>query len=122
MIRFSLLLILAAIAYFLLAIVLNQLTLTNLAGQISQLGSITLLCAFSLLLLTGFGLIGKLIIASFCDYFSTIGRIERRLLFYTSQRNRLNRLFQFKKARLIYLNQQKRKYLLKKSDRKSVTL
>jgi hypothetical protein len=121
-IRFSLLLILAAIANFLLVIVLDQLTITSFSAALSHLGSITLLCAFSLLLLAGLWTISKLTLAAFCDYFSAIERMERRLLFYTSQKNRLNRLFYFKKIRLLYISQQKRKRLLKKNGRKSVTL
>ncbi|WP_411726635.1 hypothetical protein [Methyloglobulus sp.] len=118
-IRFSLLLILGSIANFLLAIVLDRLTISNLADQASQLGSMVLLCAFFLLLLAGLGLLGKLITVSLYDYFSTRQRMERRLLFYTSRINRLNRLFQFKKARLLYFNLQKRKHLLKKNGQKS---
>jgi hypothetical protein len=120
-IRFSLLLLLGAVASFLLAIALDQLAATNFAEQAAQFGSMVLICAFSLLLLTGFGLLAKLIVASFCDYFSTRQRLERRLLFYTGNRNRLNRLFYFKKVRLLYISQQKRKQLLKKHGRTSVT-
>lgn len=120
-IRIALLLVLGAIANFLLAIVLDQLTITNLADQASQLGSMMLLCAFFLLLLAGLGLLGKLITASLYDYFSIRQRMERKLMFYANKRNCLNRLFHFKKARLLYFNQQKRKHLLKKNGQKSVT-
>jgi hypothetical protein len=113
-IRFSLLLVLGAIANFLLAIVLDQLTITHVAERASQLGSITLLCAFLLFLSAGFWIIFRLILTSFFDYFSTKQCMERRLLFYTGQQNRLERLFQFKKVRVLYVNQQKRKHLLKK--------
>jgi hypothetical protein len=97
---------LCAIASFLLAIVLDQLTMLLLSG-------------FFLFLLAGFGLACRLIISSFCDYFSTSQRMERKLLFYTGKRNHLNRIFRFKKARLLYFNQQQRKQLLKQSDQKS---
>jgi hypothetical protein len=120
-IRFALLLIFAAIANLVLANVFDQLTL-SISEQVSQLGSITLLCAFSLLLLVGVWTIFRLMLKSVCNYFSTRQRMERRLLFYTSQRNRLNRLFHFKKVRLLYISQQKRKSLLKKHDKKSVSL
>jgi hypothetical protein len=120
MIRFSFLLILGAIANFLLAMVLDQLEITSFSERLSQLGSMMLLCGFFLLLLSGLGLMSKLIIASFCDYFSTRQRMERRLLFYASQRNRLDQIFYFKKIRLLYINQQQRKHLHKKNDRKSV--
>ena len=108
-----------AIVSFLLAIVLDQLSITNLAVQVTELGEITLLCAFSLIALSGLMLAGKLSIAAFCEYFSGRQRMERKLLFYTGRRNRLNQIFQFKKARLLYVNQQKRKHLLTKDDRKS---
>jgi hypothetical protein len=120
-IRFALLLIFAAIANLVLANVFDQLTI-SISEQVSKLGSITLLSAFSLLLLAGLWTIFRLILTSVCNYFSTRQRMERRLLFYTSQRNRLNRLFHFKKVRLLYISQQKRKSLLKKHDKKSVSL
>jgi hypothetical protein len=118
-IRFSLLLVCGAIVSFLLAIVLDQLSITNLAVQATELGAITLLCAFSLIALSGLMLAGKLSVTAFCEYFSGRQRMERKLLFYTGRRNRLNQIFQFKKARLLYVNQQKRKHLLTKDDRKS---
>jgi hypothetical protein len=118
-IRFSLLLVCGAIVSFLLAIVLDQLSITNLAVQATELGAITLLCAFSLIALSGLMLAGKLSVTVFCEYFSGRQRMERKLLFYTGRRNRLNQIFQFKKARLLYVNQQKRKHLLTKDDRKS---
>jgi hypothetical protein len=121
-IRFAFLLIFAAIADFLLAVVFDQLTITSFSMQVSRLGSIALLSAFSLLLLAGLWTIFRLMLTSVCNYFSTRQRMERRLLFYTSQRNRLDRLFHFKKVRLLYISQQKRKRLLKKHDKKSVSL
>jgi hypothetical protein len=120
-IRFALLLVFFAIANLVLANVFEQLTL-RISDQVSQLGSITLLSAFSLLLLAGLWMIFRLMLLSVCNYFSSRQRMERRLLFYTSQRNRFNRLFHFKKARLLYISQQKRKRLLKKHDKKSVNL
>ncbi|NOU23134.1 MAG: hypothetical protein HOO93_15380 [Methyloglobulus sp.] len=119
-IRFSLLLLLSAFANFLLAIVLDQLTITSFAEQVSLLGSITLLCALLVLLVSGFWLVFRLMLISFCAYFSAQQRMERKLLFYTGKINRLNRLFYFKKIRLLYFSQQKRKRLLKKNDQKSV--
>ena len=121
-IRLALLLIFAAIANFVLAIALDQLTLTSFSVYVSNLGSIMLLCAFSLLLLAGLWTIFRLMLTSICNYFATRQRMERRLLFYTSQHNRLNRLFHFKKVRLLYISQQKRKSLLKKHDKKSSSL
>ena len=120
LIRFSLLLIFGAIASFLLAIVLDQLAISAIAGQVSQLGAMVLLCAFLLILIAGSGQISKLFIASVYGYFSTRQRMERKLLFYINKHNRLNQLFLLKKARLLYFGQQQRKRLLKKDGRKSV--
>jgi len=80
-----------------------------------------LLSAFSLFLLAGLGQIGKQIIVAFCGYFSTTRRMERSVLFYISKHNRLTRLFHFKKARLHYMNQQKRKRLLKRDNLESIS-
>ena len=120
-IRFSLLLILGAIANLMLAIMLEQLSLTELAAQVSQLGSIVLLAAFSLFLLSGLVSASKLIVVGFCDYFSATRRMERNILFYSNKHNRLTRLFQLKKARLLYFNQQYRKRLAIKHDRKALS-
>jgi hypothetical protein len=114
-IRLALLLIFVAIADFLLAMVLDQLTITSFSVQLSSLGSLMLLFAFSLLLLTGLWTTFRLMLTSCCNYFSISQRMERRLLFYTNQRNRLNRLFHFKKYRLLYVNLQKRKKAAKKA-------
>jgi hypothetical protein len=107
---------------FLLAIVFDQLTLIRFAEYTSQFGSITLLSAFFVLLLAGLGMIASLINASISSYFSTRRRLERRLLFYFNRRNNLNQLFHSKKIRLFYINQQKRKQLLAKNDRKMLKL
>jgi hypothetical protein len=118
-IRLALLLFLSAIISFTLAIGFDQLTLTHFAAPASQLGALVLLCAFALIVLAGLGLVGKLMSASFSAYFSSKQRMERKLLFYINKHNRLNRLFRLKKARLLYVSQQKRKQLFKKYDRKS---
>jgi len=121
-VRFSLLLTLVAIAIFLLAVALDRLTITGLAGSLSQLGVIALLGSFCLFLLGGLILLAKLIAASVFDYFSAKRRSERRALFYIGRRDSLVRLFYFKKAHLNYFNQQHRKRLLKRNNRKSVPL
>lgn len=120
-IRLTLLLIPTAIANFLLAIVLEQFSMTALATQVSQLGSIVLLSAFFLFLCTGLAHLSKLAIITFYGYFSPTRRMERNLLFHISKYNRLTRLFHFKKARLLYMNQQQRKRLLKKVDWKAIS-
>jgi hypothetical protein len=84
----------------------------------AQMGSAMLLCAFALLLLAGLGMISNLIGMSLYRYFSTQQRMTRKLFFYVNQRNRLDQLFHFKKVRLFYMNQKKRKQLLLKHEGK----
>jgi hypothetical protein len=119
-IRFFLLLLLSAIANFLLAIAFGQLKMMDLAGQFSQLGAIVLLSAFSLFLVAGLVLVSQLIAAAVNDYFSIARRMERKVQFYSSKHQQLTRLFHFKKVRLLYFNQQYRKRLSKKIERNSV--
>jgi hypothetical protein len=121
-IRFALLLIFAGISLFFLAIGLNQLAFSQLAEQTSQFGSLVLLCAFALPLLISLIQLAKMMLTAFFDYFSSHRRIERKLLFYANQHNRIKRLFHLKKIRMLYVNQQKRKHLLRQNNRKSVTL
>ena len=106
---------------FALAFVLSKLTLASFAEQATYLGSTMLLCSFFLLVVPILAKSLQLMVNSVGDYFSASRRLERKLLFYTSKRNRVHRLFYFKKARLLYLNQQQRKILLKKADRNSVS-
>lgn len=105
-----------------MAIGLNQLAFSQLAEQAAQFGSLVLLCAFTLPLLISLIQVGKMMLAAFFDYFSSYRRIERKLLFYANQHNRIKRLFHLKKTRMLYVNRQKRKHLLRQNNRKSVTL
>jgi hypothetical protein len=118
-IRLFLLLLFGAMASYLLAIVFDQLAMTSLAGHLTWLGSMVLLSAFSLILSAGLALLARLMVASICDYFSTQQSIERRLLFFVNKHNRINQFFELKKSRLVYLNQQQRKQLLKKNEQNS---
>jgi hypothetical protein len=111
-------LLLAAIANYMMAIVFTELLLTHFAILASQLGSALFLCAFSMLLLTCISPVNKSVITAFRDYFSSRRTMERRLLFYAGKRSQINQLFLLRKARLHYLNQQQRKRLLKQCDRK----
>lgn len=119
-IRLVLLLFVTAIASFLLAIVFDELMLISLAALASQFGTFLLLLAFSVFVLVGLGVISKLITASLRAYFSAKQRIERKLLFYNNKQYRLMRLFQYKKARVLYFSKLKRSRLSQKYERKSV--
>ena len=111
-----------AIASFLVAIVFDKLMLVSLAVFASQLGTGLLLLAFSVFVLAGLGAASKLMTASLRAYFSAKQRMERKLLFYTNKQHRLKRLFQHKKAHVLYFSQLKRRRLSQKYDRKSVRL
>jgi hypothetical protein len=97
-----------------LAVLLDKFEMAGFAECAAQMGSMILLCAFVLLLLVGFGMISKLIGMSIYRYFSAQQRMTRKLFFYVNKRNRLDQLFHFKKIRLFYFSQKKRKQLLLK--------
>lgn len=113
---------LSAFTGLITATALNELALTRLAEVVSQLSTMILLSSFMLIILLGMGLMAKLIFTSFAGYFSTHRRYERRVLFYLNKRNRLERLYKYKKRRVLYYNQLHRKRLLRESDEKSVAL
>lgn len=113
-VRLSLGLIPLAIASFLFAMALEQLQLPTLSVTLLKFGSILLLSAFTLFLLAALVLLSKQTLIATWDYFSPVRRMERNILFLINKHNRLTRLFYFKKQRLLYLNQQRRKRLFKK--------
>ena len=102
--------------------VFDKLMLISLAVLASQLGSWLLLLAFSVFVLASLATVSKLTISSVRAYFSAKQRMARKLLFYTHKQHRLNRLFQHKKARVLYFSQLKRRRLSQKYERKSVRL
>jgi hypothetical protein len=115
-VKLSLLLSAAALAGFLLVTAIGQFLFPGLAEHAVKVASLLLLSAFCLLLLTGLIQIGRLVMACVFDYFSSQQRHEREQLCFLNQYNRLNRLFQLKKARITYDCQQQRKRLLRQNN------
>jgi hypothetical protein len=116
-IRFTLLLIPVAIAYFMLAVVFQQLMMTELAGLLSQIGSLVLLSAFSAVLLAVLGAGIYSLALSVCRYFSYSLRMERKLMFYRNKYEQLSRVFLFKQEKVRFLSRQQRKRLSIKMDK-----
>jgi hypothetical protein len=116
-IRFTLLLIPVAIAYFMLAVVFQQLMMTELAGLLSQIGSLVLLCAFSAVLLAVLGAGIHSLALSVCHYFSHTPRMERKIMFYKNKYEQLSRLFLFKQEKVRYFSRQQRKRLSIRMDK-----
>jgi hypothetical protein len=100
-----------------LAVVFQQLMMIELAGLLSQLGSLVLLCAFSAVLLAVLGAGIYSLALSVCRYFSYSLRMERKLMFYKNKYEQLSRLFLFKQERVRYLSRQQRKCLSIKMDK-----
>jgi hypothetical protein len=105
--RFALLLALGALVSFLFTDGLEVLGLPSVANYAAQLGSVSLLVAFVLLLSAGTLLFVKLAAVSFWRYFSEHRRLSRRLAFYVNRHEQISRQYYFKKMRLLHLNHQK---------------
>ena len=119
-IRTALLLMFASFAVFMSVDLLVWLAVPGLPGLMTQLGLVTLLSAFALLLTTGLFVITKLIIAACFDYFSARQRIERRLLFIQARQDQLKQLFYFRTLQINYFNDLKRKRLLNANNRRHI--
>ncbi len=85
-----------------------------LAEKMSKLGALIFLASFCILFISGLGLIMWLLLSQLSRYFSSNSRLERKLLFCLNRWEQQIRIFEFKKAKLLYLTQKKRKLLLKK--------
>ena len=99
-IRIALILTFAALTLFISADILLLLTIPKLSEMITQLGLVTLLSAFSLLVIIGLLTISKLIGSSCIIYFSAGQRLQRRLLFILTKQQQLKQLFYFKKEQI----------------------
>ena len=120
LIRITLLLMFAAFAVFLSVDLLLWLAVSGLPELLTQLGLLTLLSAFALLLTAGFFVVIKLVIASCSDYFSPKQRLQRRLWFIQARQDQLKRLFYFRTVQINYFNERKRKQLLRANNRKHI--
>ncbi len=116
-IRIALSLILASLAVFISVDLLLWSAIPGLTELMTRLGLVTLLSAFSLLLITGLFVLIKLIMAACFDYFSARQRLQRKLLFIHTQQDRFKRLFYFRKLQINYFNNLEKKQLLNANDR-----
>jgi predicted membrane metal-binding protein len=110
----------AAFAVFLSADLLLWLAVPGLPPLLTQLGLLTLLSAFALLMTAGLFVVIKLVIAACSDYFSAGQRLQRRLWFIQARQDQLKQLFYFRKVQINYFNERKRKHLLKANNRKHI--
>ena len=110
----------AAFAVFISVDLLLWLSVPGLPGLMTQLGLVTLLSAFALLLITGLFVIIKRIIAACFDYLSARQRLQRRLWFIQSKQEQLKRLFYFRTLQINYFNELKRKRLLSANNRQHI--
>ena len=120
LIRITLLLMFAAFAVFLSVDLLLWLAVPGLPGLLTQLGLLTLLSAFALLLTAGLFVVIKLVIAACSDYFSAKQRLQRRLWFIQGRQDQLKQLFYFRTVQINYLNERKKKQLLRANNRKHI--
>ncbi len=96
------------------------LAVPGLPGIMTQLGLVALFSAFALLLVAGLFVVIRLVLASCLDYFSARQRLQRRLLFNLAQQDRFKRLFYFRTLQINYLNELKRKRLLRANNRQHI--
>ena len=120
LIRITLLLMFAAFAVFLSVDLLLWLAVPGLPGLLTQLGLLTLLSAFALLLIAGLFVVIKLVIAACSDYFSSRQRLQRHLWFIQARQDQLKQLFYFRTVQINYFNERKRKQLLRANNRKHI--
>ena len=120
LIRITLLLMFAAFAVFLSVDLLLWLAVPGLPGLLTQLGLLTLLSAFALLLTAGLFVVIKLVIAACSDYFSAKQRLQRRLWFIQARQDQLKQLFYLRTVQINYFNDRQRKQLLRANNRKHI--
>jgi biopolymer transport protein ExbB/TolQ len=119
-IRIVLYLTLAAFVMMMLADVLLKLSFPGLPGLFTQLGIITLLIAFLLLVVTGLLMIIKRIVLEWKAYFSSSQRLQRRIWFIQAKQDRVIRLLHFRRVQINYFTKFKRKQLLSTNDRQQL--
>jgi hypothetical protein len=119
-IRFALLLMFASFAVFISIDPLQWLAVFGLPELMTQVGLITLLSAFAMLLMSGLSVIIKLVIVSCFEYFSAKQRLQRRLLFIQAQQDHLKQLYYLRKLQINYFNEVKRKQLLGANNRQHI--
>lgn len=119
-IRIALFLIFAAFAVFSSVDLLLWLAVPGLPGLMTQLGLVTLLSAFAMLILSGLVMVGKRIIKSCFSYFSPEQRSQRRLWFIQTKQEQLKRLFYFQTLQINYFHELKKNRLLRTNNRQHI--
>lgn len=114
------LLILASLPVFLLVELLLWLAVPGLPGVLTALATAMLLSGFAALIISGLWGVGKIIVRSILDYFSSKQRAQRRLWFIEAKQDQVKRLFYFKTRQIKYFNELSRKRLLKLNNRKHI--
>lgn len=87
-----------------------------------MLGTVMLLSAFIVLIIAGLLGAFKSIVRSALDYFAVEQRTKRRLWFVLAKQEQIERLFFFKTVQIKYVNELRRKRLLKRNNRKHIRL
>lgn len=113
-------LILASVPVFLLVELLLWLAVPGLPSVFTSLATAMLLSGFIALIIAGLWGVGKVIVRSVLDYFSSKQRVQRRLWFVQARQDQVKRLFYFKTRQLKYFNELRRKRLLKLNNRKHI--
>jgi hypothetical protein len=116
-VKFALLLVFISFALFFSVDLLLWLAIPGLPNLLTQLGLLTLMIAFGILLSAGLFIIIKLTLAAFLNYVSARERLERRLLFINAKQAQLKQLFYFKAIQVNYFSELKRKRLLQTNNK-----
>jgi hypothetical protein len=115
-----LLLVLASLPVFLLVELLLWSAVPGLPSVLTALATAMLLSGFVTLVIAGLWGIGKIIVRSILDYFSSQQRVQRRMWFALAKEDQVKRLFYFKTKQIKYFNELSRKRLLKLNNRKHI--
>lgn len=99
-----------------------RLAVPGLPGLLVMLGTVILLSAFIVLIIAGLLGAFKSIVRSALDYFAVEQRTKRRLWFVLAKQEQIERLFFFKTVQIKYVNELRRKRLLKRNNRKHIRL
>lgn len=98
------------------------LAVPDLPSALVMLGTVMLLSAFIVLNIAGLLGAFKSIVRSALDYFAVEQRTKRRLWFVLAKQEQIERLFFFKTVQIKYVNELRRKRLLKRNNRKHIRL
>lgn len=111
-------LFIASLTLFLTAEGLSALPSQSFSKAFYQIGILSLLASFGLLLITLLTLAGKQIVRGFCRYFSGIERGQRRLWFMQGKLSQEQHLFFHRSLQTRYFLEAKKRRLTRADDRK----